>query len=86
MKLKPLSERFTPRTMREYARARGWALGRAQSRSGSPGLIAGHLGKSEGFDEALADFAMANADQNERDWRALRKAVRDGRIKMQAEA
>jgi hypothetical protein len=28
---------------------------------------------------------VAYADQNERDWEALRKAVRDGRIKVQAE-
>ena len=86
MKLKPLTELFTPPTMREYAKACGWALARAHARSGSPGLIAGYLGKSEAFDEALADFAVAYADQNERDWDALRKAVRDGRIKVQAEA
>jgi uncharacterized protein (DUF2252 family) len=86
MKLKPLTELFTPLTMREYAKACGWALARAHARSGSPGLIAGYLGKSEAFDEALADFAVAYADQNERDWETLRKAVRDGRIKVQAEA
>src|SRR5215510_1734265 len=86
MKLKPLTELFTPLTMREYAKTCGWALARAHARSGSPGLIAGYLGKSEAFDEALADFAVAYADQNERDWEALRKAVRDGRIKVQAEA
>src|SRR5262249_59788270 len=85
MKLKPLTELFTPQTMREYAKACGWALARAHARSGAPGLIAGYLGKSEAFDEALADFAVAYADQNERDWEALRKAVRDGRIKVQAE-
>jgi uncharacterized protein (DUF2252 family) len=86
MKLKPLTELFTPLTMREYAKTCGWALARAHARSGSPGMIAGYLGKSEAFDEALADFAVAYADQNERDWEALRKAVRDGRIKVQAEA
>jgi len=86
MKLKPLTELFTPQTMREYAKACGWALARAHARSGSPGLIAGYLGKSEAFDEALAGFAAAYADQNERDWQALRKAVQDGRIKVQAEA
>ena len=48
-----MSTLFTPLTMREYAKTCGWALARAHARSGSPGLIAGYLGKSEAFDEAL---------------------------------
>ena len=54
--------------------------------SGSPTLIAGYLGRSDAFDKAIGDFAVAYADQNERDWDTLRKAVRDSRIKVQVEA
>jgi len=86
MKVKPLTELFTPSTMRDYAKFCGWTLAQAHARSGSPALIGGYLGKSQAFDEALTDFAVAYADQNERDWQALKKAVRDGRIKVQTES
>jgi hypothetical protein len=36
------------------------------------------------FDEAVADFAASYADQNERDYAALRGAVADGRVTAQA--
>ena len=39
------------------------------------------MGKSDALDEAIADFAEAYADQNERDHAALLKAVRTGRLK-----
>ena len=32
------------------------------------------------FDRAIADFAVAYADQNERDYRALQDAVTTGRV------
>ena len=35
------------------------------------------------FDEAVADFSAAYADQNERDYEALVAAVRSGRITAQ---
>ncbi len=40
------------------------------------------MGRGNGttFDDAIADFAEAYADQNEKDFAALRKAVRDGRL------
>jgi uncharacterized protein DUF2252 len=43
--------------------------------------MASYLGKSRTFDQALADFAEVYADQNERDYEALRDAVDAGRIK-----
>jgi hypothetical protein len=39
------------------------------------------MGKSDTFDEALASFSLAYADQNEKDHAALDRAVRKGRVK-----
>jgi hypothetical protein len=38
-----------------------------------PAKIAGYLGKGDQFDEAIADFAAAYADQAERDHKVLKK-------------
>jgi uncharacterized protein (DUF2252 family) len=64
----------------EYAELCGWVLSRAHARSGDPALIAGYLGRSEVFDEAIADFAEAYADQTLRDYDNFRAAVKAGRI------
>ena len=42
--------------------------------------IAGYLGESEVFDKAMAAFAVAYADQSEKDHEALTKAVREGKL------
>jgi len=58
-------------------------LARAHSRTGDPALIAGYLGssnKTSGFDRAIADFAIAYADQTERDHAALQQAIKDGKV------
>jgi uncharacterized protein (DUF2252 family) len=64
----------------DYAALCGWVLARAHARSGDPALIAGYLGKSDRFDEAIVDFATAYADQTERDFEALNGAIKAGRI------
>ena len=46
-----------------------------------PALIAGYLGKGDAFDEAVEKFAVAYADQTERDYAALLKAIRAGGIR-----
>ena len=51
----------------------GWTLARAHARSGDRIAIASYLGKRDTFDQALADFAEAYADQNEQDYRATDK-------------
>jgi uncharacterized protein (DUF2252 family) len=63
-----------------YGKACGWTLARAHARSGDRVAIAAYLGKSDVFDRAIAAFAETYADQNERDYQALRDAVDDGRI------
>ncbi len=57
-----------------------WALARGHARSGDPALIAGYLGTDDAFDHAMATFAEAYADQNERDHAALLAAIKSGRI------
>ena len=86
MKVKLLVELFTLSVMGQYAEVCGWALARAHARAGQPALIAGYLGKGDQFDEAVADFAQAYAEQNERDYKAMLKAAREGRIEVQAES
>jgi len=85
MKIKPLVELFGPALMNQYAEACGWALARAHARSGDAAKIAGYLGKKEDFDEALAVFAEAYADQNEQDHQALVSAVQKGRLEVYLE-
>jgi uncharacterized protein (DUF2252 family) len=63
-----------------YARLCGWALARAHARTGRATMISGYLGKSEVFDHAIAEFAIAYAKQNERDHQRLVEAVASGRV------
>jgi uncharacterized protein (DUF2252 family) len=72
-----------PADLAYFADACGWALALAHGRSGDPATIAGYLGTSEAFDDAIAKFAGSYADQTERDYQALLKAIKSGRIKVQ---
>jgi len=82
MKLKPMVEVLTPSTMLQYAEICGWTLAHAHARSGEPVKISGYLGKSDTFDNAIADFAIAYADQSEQDHDVLMKAVRAGKLEV----
>ena len=64
-----------------YASWCGRALALSHARSGASAMLAGYMGKSDVFDEAIADFSMAYADQNEKDHAALERAVRKGTVK-----
>jgi uncharacterized protein (DUF2252 family) len=63
-----------------YARMCGATLARAHARSGDWIAIAAYLGKGPVFDEAIANFSSAYADQNEADYEQLVRAVKAGRI------
>jgi uncharacterized protein (DUF2252 family) len=71
-------EQMIPKGMSLYGRLCGWTLARAHARSGDRIAIATYLGKGDTFDQALLAFSRAYADQNERDYRALVKAVDSG--------
>jgi uncharacterized protein (DUF2252 family) len=79
-------ETMSPDELVLYSGLCGWALARAHARSGDRVQIAAYLGKSERFDEAIADFADAYAYQNEQDHEALCAAVESGRIVADTEA
>lgn len=82
MKIKPLVEIFTPSVMQQYAELCGWTLAHAHARSGEPAQISGYLGKSDKFDKAIAAFAVAYADQSERDHEVMLQAVRAGKLEV----
>jgi len=69
-----------PESLAVYGQMCGWTLARAHARSGDRVAIAAYLGSSDTFDQAIAAFAQAYAEQNERDYRALDAAMRSGRI------
>lgn len=80
MKIKPMVEIYRPRHMVEYAGFCGQALANAHSRSGDAATLSGYLGNLDNFDEAIADFGVAYADQTEQDHAALVEAVRTGKV------
>jgi uncharacterized protein (DUF2252 family) len=68
-------------SLENYAIVCGWALARAHAKAGNTAAaISGYLGRGGAFDAALVKFAESYADQNERDYEELVKAVHDGRI------
>jgi uncharacterized protein (DUF2252 family) len=73
-----------PDTMRTYGEICGKTLARAHARSGDSVAISSYLGTSDTFDRALAAFAELYADQNERDYAALKAAADSGRITVES--
>lgn len=63
-----------------FAELCGWTLARGHARSGDRIAIAAYLGASDQFDQAIADFAVAYAEQNQRDYDAVAAAVKAGRL------
>ncbi|HZL64653.1 MAG TPA: DUF2252 domain-containing protein [Thermoleophilia bacterium] len=66
-----------------YAEACGWALARGHARSGRRIAIASYMGVGDRFDQGIADFAVAYADQTERDYEVVMKAIKRGKIKVE---
>jgi uncharacterized protein (DUF2252 family) len=77
-------ETMTPQIMGVYGQMCGWTLALAHARSGDRIAIGSYLGKSDRFDQAIASFARAYAEQNDLDYRALIDAIASGRIQAQA--
>ncbi len=85
MKIKPVVEVFSANFMIQYVEFCDWILSRAHARSGDPAMISGYLGKSDTFEQAIADFSIAYADQTERDHETLTQAVRSGKLEVLVE-
>lgn len=71
---------MSPPGMELWGRMCGWTLARTHARSGDRIAIASYLGTSGTFDRALVAFAVAYAEQNERDYQELGDAVTSGRL------
>jgi len=81
MKISADIESQTPRVMRVYATVCGHALARAHGKAGNAAMIAGYLGSSDRFDKAIADYAVAYADQVDHDYANFVGAIRSGQLK-----
>ena len=79
-----LMDVMEPNATEVYAEVCAWALAKAHARSGDAVAIAAYLVQGPAFDRAPARFAEAYADQNEREYDALRQAVAAGRVAAQA--
>ena len=75
---------FDANGLATYLAVCGVCLARAHARSGNPTAISGYLGSSDVFDKAISKFAVAYADQTEKDYQALLDAVDSGRIVAEA--
>jgi uncharacterized protein (DUF2252 family) len=73
-------ELMPPHLFEVYGEVCGWTLAKAHARSGDAIAISSYLGAGDVFDRAMASFAVAYADQNERDYKALQEAVASGRV------
>ena len=78
-------ETFGRIEMEVYATWCGRALALSHARAGHPAVLSGYMGRGDTFDQAVASFAMAYADQNERDHAALARAVKQGKVSAQFE-
>jgi uncharacterized protein (DUF2252 family) len=78
-------ESFGVAEMNLYATWCGRALALSHARSGSAVALSGYMGRSDVFDRAIAAFAAAYADQNEKDHAALDRAIHKGALKAEFE-
>jgi uncharacterized protein (DUF2252 family) len=83
-KIKPVIEIMKPINLNNYAGMCGRVLARAHARSVDPAVLKGYMGMSDAFEDAIADFSIAYANQNERDHAAFVKAIRSGLIEARA--
>jgi uncharacterized protein (DUF2252 family) len=78
-------ETFGKKELKIFAGWCGKALALAHARSGDAAMLSGYMGRSDAFDQAIADFALAYAAQNEKDYDAFKKAIKSGRIEAESE-
>ena len=63
-----------------YATLCGRTLARAHARAGDPIMVSGYIGSGSSFEEAITEFAVAYADQTEKDWNGFLAAIKAGHI------
>ena len=79
-KFAPNVAESTPRSLGLVANLCGRTLGRAHAKCGAAASIAGYVGTSDAFDEAILKYAQAYADQVEADFEEFKKAIEAGRF------
>lgn len=80
LKIETNLETQSPKVLIMYAALCGKVLAKSHSKAGDVAAISGYLGKSEEFDNAIAEFAFKYAKQNEDDFKSFKKAIKDKRI------
>ena len=75
-------DNIDPSRLFMYGRLCAWTLAKAHARSGDRIAISAYLGNGDTFDRAIARFATAYADQNEKDYAELKAAADSGRIEV----
>jgi len=78
-------ETFGKSEMLSYADWCGQSLALSHARSGDSAMLSGYMGSSDTFDQAIAEFSLAYADQNEKDHASLIKAIKSGKIEAEFE-
>jgi uncharacterized protein (DUF2252 family) len=86
VKLSAVIEGWDLASLENYARLCAVALARAHARTGDAALMAGYMGSSTVFDDAICEFAVEYADQNKHDYRAFVNAIREGSIEASVES
>ena len=84
-KIAPDPTQFDRDMLIAYARLCGRTLARAHAKTGDAALIAGYMGKGELLDESISRFAVAYANQTEKDYETFMKAIRSGRLACSAD-
>jgi uncharacterized protein (DUF2252 family) len=74
------AENLKGRGLSEYAKMCGEVLGKGHARSGDACVLDGYFGDDEKLDNAIAEFAVAYADQSTADYELFTSAVKKGRL------
>jgi uncharacterized protein (DUF2252 family) len=74
------TEDLKGRGLTEYAKMCGEVLGKGHARSGDACVLSGYCGDADKFDSAIAEFAVAYADQSTADYELFTGAVKKGRL------
>ncbi|MBB6055105.1 DUF2252 domain-containing protein [Tolumonas osonensis] len=86
VKISAIIEGWDVKMLSGYGQLCAWALARAHARSGDAALIAGYMGTSNVFDEAICEFSIEYADQVQKDYKAFVKAIRQGKLEASNES
>jgi uncharacterized protein (DUF2252 family) len=78
-------ETFGKVEMIAYADWCGQALALSHARSGDASMLSGYMGKSDTFDQAITSFSFAYANQNEKDYASLNRAIKAGKLEARFE-